>query len=156
MSRTPHTTDLLELDDSDRRALRTARRRPRVGMRLHRFALRLSPGRVDPHIALLTTTGRHTGKRRTRPLMHVRDDDRILVVAMNNGFDPQPAWFHNLRTDPRAVVTVRGVPTRVRARVVADAERSELWPELVRQRPLWAAFQTHTDRVAPVVELKPT
>lgn len=156
MSRTTHPTDVAELDASDRRALRTARCRPRLGMRLHRFALRLSRGRVDPDIALLTTTGRRTGKRRTVPVMHVRNDNRILVVAMNNGFDPQPAWFHNLSTDPHAVVTLRGVSTHVRARVASDAERSELWPELVGQRPLWSAFQAHTDRMAPVVELKPT
>lgn len=156
MSRTANTTDAPELDASDRRALRTARRRPRLGTRLHRFALRLSRGRVDPDIALLTTTGRRTGKQRTVPVMHVRNNDRILIVAMNNGFDPQPAWFHNLNTDPDAVISVRGVTTRVRARVVPDAERSELWPELTRQRPLWAAFQAHTDRVAPVIELKPT
>lgn len=159
MSRAADTTDTAdapELDASGRRALRIARRRPRLGTRLHRFALRLSRGRVDPDIALLTTTGRRSGKRRTVPLMHVRDDDRILVVAMNNGFDPQPAWFHNLTTDPHAVITVRGVSTQVGARVVSDAERSELWPGLTRQRPLWAAFQAHTDRQAPVIELKPT
>ena len=67
MSRTTNTADVGELDAPERRALRTARRRPRLGMRLHRFALRLSRGRVDPDIALLTTTGRRTGMRRTVP-----------------------------------------------------------------------------------------
>ena len=138
---------------SDQRALRTARRHPKAGTRLHRLVLRLSRGRVNPHIALLTTTGRRTGKPRTVPVMYLRDADRVLVVAMNNGFDPQPAWFHNLSADRTATIRIGGVASVVRARVVSEAERADLWPRLVEHQPLWAAFQAHTDRIAPVVEL---
>lgn len=149
------TIDLSGLSASDRRALHMARRHPRLGTRLHRVVLRLSRGRIDPHVALLTTTGRRTGKLRTVPVMHVRDGTRILIVAMNNGFDPHPGWFHNLRANHRATVTVGGTVFDVTTRVVSDPERAALWPRLVGQQPAWAAFQAYTHRPAPVVELIP-
>lgn len=144
-----------ELTGADQRALRMARRRPQLGTRLHRFALRVSRGRLDPDVALLTTTGRRSGRPRTVPVMHLRDGDRFLVVAMNNGFDPHPGWFHNLVANPDATIQMRGGSHGVRARVVPEAERAAMWPRLVEHQPLWAAFQAHTDRVAPVVELTP-
>lgn len=41
------------------------------------------------------------------------------------------------------------------ARPLSGEERADWWPHLVAHRALWAAFQAHTDRTAPVVELLP-
>ena len=49
-------------------------------------------------LALVTTTGRKTGKRRQRAMRVVRDGDRAYAVALlGNKAD----WLHNLRVDPR-------------------------------------------------------
>jgi hypothetical protein len=64
---------------------------------LHVTLYRLTNGRIGGRfiagspILLLTTTGRRTGKRRTRPLAYVRDGDRYVLCASNGGSPPIPA-----------------------------------------------------------------
>ena len=63
---------------------------------LHVTLYRLANGRIGGRfvagspILLLTTTGRRTGKRRTRPLAYVRDDDRYVLCASNGGSPTHP------------------------------------------------------------------
>src|SRR5215471_17100909 len=57
-------------------------------------------------LLLLTTTGRRTGKARTTPMMYVRDGDRLLVIASNNGARTDPEWFRNLIADPSVHVEI--------------------------------------------------
>lgn len=107
-------------------------------------------------IALLTTTGRRSGRPQTVPLMYLEDGGRFLVVASNAGFDHPPAWFRNLDSRPEATFEPGGDQVPVRARIVDDDERARLWPRLVAHNPLWAGFQSHTDRPTAVVSLEPT
>ena len=64
---------------------------------LHVTLYRLTNGRIGGRfiagspILLLTTTGRRTGKRRTRPLAYVRDGERYVLCASNGGSPPIPA-----------------------------------------------------------------
>jgi deazaflavin-dependent oxidoreductase (nitroreductase family) len=75
---------------------------------VHITLYRLTNGRfggkfiADSPILLLTTTGRRTGKQRTRPLAYVRDGDRFVLCASNGGSPHHPAWYHNLRATSRA------------------------------------------------------
>jgi hypothetical protein len=68
---------------------------------LHVTLYRLTNGRIGGRfiagspILLLTTTGRKSGKRRTRPLAYVRDDDRYVLCASNGGSPRHPGWYHN-------------------------------------------------------------
>jgi len=48
-------------------------------------------------VLLLTTTGRKSGERRTRPVGYLPDGDRFLVCGSNGGSDHPPAWSLNLR-----------------------------------------------------------
>jgi hypothetical protein len=69
---------------------------------LHASLYRLTNGRIGGRsiagspILLLTTTGRRTGKRRTRQLAYVRDGDRYVLCASNGGSPTHPGWYHNL------------------------------------------------------------
>jgi deazaflavin-dependent oxidoreductase (nitroreductase family) len=69
---------------------------------LHVTLYRLTNGRIGGRfiagspILLLTTTGRKTGKRRTRPLAYVRDGERSVLCASNGGAPTHPGWYHNL------------------------------------------------------------
>jgi F420H(2)-dependent quinone reductase len=73
---------------------------------LHATLYRLTNGRIGGRfiagspILLLTTTGRRTGKQRTRPLAYVRDGDRFVLCASNGGSPRHPGWYHNLRGRP--------------------------------------------------------
>ena len=75
---------------------------------VHITLYRLTNGRIGGKfiagspILLLTTTGRQTGKQRTRPLAYVRDEDRYVLCASNGGSPHHPAWYHNLRATSRA------------------------------------------------------
>ncbi|NED57503.1 nitroreductase family deazaflavin-dependent oxidoreductase, partial [Micromonospora aurantiaca] len=55
-------------------------------------------------LLLLTSTGRKSGARHTTPLGSMADGDRLLVFASNAGGPNHPAWYHNIRADPRVTV----------------------------------------------------
>jgi deazaflavin-dependent oxidoreductase (nitroreductase family) len=128
---------------------------------MNNVAYRLSGGRVAGHvpsgapICLLTTTGRHTGRLRTVPLLCLRDGADLVVVASRGGMSGHPAWYLNLRADPRAVVQLGPGVTQVRARDATEEERHRLWPALTAVYEHFDAYQARTPRRIPVVILSP-
>lgn len=106
-------------------------------------------------IALLTTRGRKSGQLRTTPLLFMPDGDRFIVVASQGGLPRNPAWYHNVKAEPRVRFRVRRREYDLRARVVDEAERAELWPRLVAMYPDFATYQSWTERTIPVVALEP-
>src|SRR5204863_9340090 len=106
-------------------------------------------------ILLLTTTGRRSGKRRTRPLAYVRDGQRFVLCASNGGSPRHPAWYLNLREHGRAEFQV-GAERFSASAVTADpAERDRLFPEFVRMHKGYADYERRTDRRIPLVLLTP-
>src|SRR5215218_9730456 len=101
---------------------------------LHVSLYRLTNGRIGglfvagSPILLLTTTGRRTGKRRTRPLAYVRDKDRYVLCASTGGSPTHPGWYHNLSATGRAEIQVGPEHLAVSARTADAAERSRLFP----------------------------
>lgn len=73
--------------------------------------------------ALLTVTGRRTGKRRRRPIRAIRDGTTLYGVAI---LGDKSDWLRNLRADPKAQARL-GIRTRgVTLREITDeAERKE-------------------------------
>jgi F420H(2)-dependent quinone reductase len=126
-------------------------------------ALRLGHGRVASHvpggapICLLTTTGRRTGRSRTVPLLYLPlRGDQLVVVASRGGTSTNPAWYLNLRADPRATVEVEASRREMVAREATATERAELWPELTAVYPRFDTYQRRTTRLIPVVILRPS
>jgi F420H(2)-dependent quinone reductase len=128
---------------------------------INNVAYRLSGGRVAGQvpsgapICLLTTTGRRTRRQRTVPLLCLRDGADLVVVASRGGMSEHPAWYLNLRADPRAVVQLGPAAIRVRARDATDEERHRLWPALTAVYEYFDAYQARTSRRIPVVILSP-
>ena len=129
---------------------------------VHRALIAASRGRfgwtVKGMPALeLTTTGRTSGRRRSIMLTSpVQVGDALVVVASRGGDDHHPAWFLNLEADGDVRVALGGRPAvPMRARVVSDAERRELWPAVTARYPGYADYQRRTDRVIPLVLLEP-
>ena len=110
---------------------------------------RALPGRA---LLLLTTTGARTGQRRTTPMMYVRLDGRLLVIASNAGAPRHPDWYHNLVADPAVTVEVDGEEYAATARPLG-ADRDEMFARIVEQYPFFADHQKGVDRTIPVVEL---
>lgn len=130
-----------------------------LSARMHRLAYRLSRGRAGGAVRglpvlLLTTTGRRTGRERTVPLIYLRDDDRLVVVA-SNAADPErpPGWWLNLEADPRATVQIGGRAYRAEAHLLPDAERDRLWPRLAAHNHHWDRFQAEATRRFGVASL---
>ena len=72
----------------------------RLFTRLHVIVYRLSGGRIggsmsDVQILLLESAGRNTGKKRTTPLVYIRDGDNYVVTASNGGAPHHPGWYYN-------------------------------------------------------------
>ncbi len=113
-----------------------------------RAAGRSLPGRP---LLLLTTTGARTGQTRTNPMMYVRLDGRLLVIASNAGGKRHPDWYHNLVAHPEVTVEVDGEEYRATARPVDD--RDALFARIEEKYPFFTDHQAGTDRTIPVVEL---
>ena len=73
-------------------------------------------------VLLLTTTGRKTGEARELPLIYGTNGDDYLIVASKGGADEPPAWYLNLKADPKVECAGQGRPLRG-ARARGDARR---------------------------------
>nr|BFE66188.1 nitroreductase family deazaflavin-dependent oxidoreductase [Dactylosporangium thailandense] len=102
-------------------------------------------------LLLLTTTGRRTGRRYTNPMMYVRLDGRLLVIASAAGAEHDPDWYQNLVADPAVTVEVDGAEYAATARPAPD--RDPLFARIAEQYPFFADHQRGTARTIPVVEL---
>ncbi|MFI5959875.1 nitroreductase family deazaflavin-dependent oxidoreductase [Cryptosporangium sp. NPDC051539] len=110
----------------------------------------------DRPLLLLTTTGARSGKPHTAPVMYVRDDSRLMVVASNAGAAVHPAWFHNLVAHPEVTVELPGDTFTATAVVPAGAERDVLFDSVSARYPFFVDHQAKTDRKIPVVILERT
>jgi deazaflavin-dependent oxidoreductase (nitroreductase family) len=121
---------------------------------------RLTGGRIGGRlrgapVLLLEHVGRRSGKRRTTPLLYLRDGENLVIVASRGGSNVHPAWWLNLKASPRCTVQV-GRERLVRtARQASADERAALWPRLVEMYPDYDAYQRRTSREIPVVILSP-
>lgn len=129
---------------------------------VHRTLLAVSRGRIGRQalgmpVLQLVTTGRRSGAPRTVMLTSpLQEGDAYVVVASRGGDDRHPAWFLNLRDDPRVQVSIRGGrPTSMRASVVTGEERARMWRQITARHRNYADYQRRTEREIPLVLLRP-
>lgn len=133
----------------------------RQGIQVHGIVYRLTCGLLGSrlpggaHVLLLDHVGAKSGKRRTSPLVYVRDGDNLVIVASKAGSPRNPAWFHNLRANPDTEVQVGSRRIPVTARVAGAQERSRLWPRVVATYDGYEDYQRRTERQIPLVILEP-
>jgi deazaflavin-dependent oxidoreductase (nitroreductase family) len=126
----------------------------------HTAIYRASGGRIGhrfpgaPPTLLLDHVGAKSGTKRTSPLVYVTDGDDLVIVASKGGNPKHPAWYHNLRANPEAMVQVGTERRAVRARVATPQERKRLWPKAVETYGGYAGYQERTDREIPLVVLE--
>lgn len=105
----------------------------------------------------LTTVGRRSGQPRsvllTSPL---QVGGNLVIVASRGGDDQHPAWYLNLRDQPRvSVARAGGPPVPMNARIVTSADRAAMWAQIAEKYPLYGNYQTKTDREIPLILLEP-
>jgi deazaflavin-dependent oxidoreductase (nitroreductase family) len=95
------------------------------------------PWRVLPTpagLALVTTTGRKTGKPRKRAMRVVRDGDRAYAVSLLGG---GADWVRNLRANPNAQVKLGGTTYTAIGRVLTDSGERARAADLYRPIAGW-------------------
>ena len=129
---------------------------------LHRVILKVSFGKLgwtagDMPVLELTTIGRKSGQPRAVMLTSpIQEGSTVVVVASRGGDDIHPAWFLNLRDEPKVEVSLGGSPKAPYLATVADAdERARLWPTVEANYQGYAGYQKKTDREIPLVLLTP-
>ena len=121
--------------------------------------LRASKGKpdnpfVNRPLLLLTTTGAKSGQPRTKPMMYIRDGDRLLVIASNAGAPAHPDWYRNLLAHSHVTVEVGNETFDATAIVTEGAERQRLWAKIVALHPFFADHQAKVTRQIPVIVLE--
>ncbi|TDD90668.1 nitroreductase family deazaflavin-dependent oxidoreductase [Actinomadura darangshiensis] len=102
-------------------------------------------------LLLLTSTGARSGEPHPTPLGYLADGGRLLVFASNAGGPRNPAWYHNVRADPRVTVEVGTETFDGVAIPVEGEERDRLYARQAERVPAYAEYQRTTGRVIPVV-----
>ena len=128
---------------------------------VHRSLQVLSRGRLGWKIGPmpvveLHTIGRKSGVRRSTMLTApIHEPDRVVLIASKGGDDRNPFWYLNLLAQPDVELTENGRTRPMRARTASEAEKTALWPPIVRAYSGYAGYQKKTTRDIPVVICEP-
>ena len=121
---------------------------------------RLTGGRLGGkfmgfNVLLLTTTGRKSGQARTVPLGRFDRPGGYVIVASNGGGPSHPAWYFNLKSNPRVTIQVLDKVMPATAEVLAGQERAQAWQQVITTAPSYASYEKRTSREIPLVLLRP-
>jgi len=119
-------------------------------------------------MVLVTHTGAKSGVRRTTPLVCSTDqaggasstgqadqaEERIVIIASMGGAPSNPAWYHNLVTNPEVTVEYGDVTYAAHAREVHGDERQRLYDQQAAIMPFFTDYQAKTERTIPVFVLE--
>jgi len=128
--------------------------------RAHIWAYRRTDGRIGAKLlwfpaALVTTTGRNSGRPRTTPTLYLDDGDRVILPASFGGRDSDPAWYLNIESNPQVHLQIRDRHLDLIARDATQEERKRYWPKLIRMYPPYRGYRQAADRVIPMVVCEP-
>ncbi len=106
-------------------------------------------------LLLLHTVGAKTGAERVHPMMYRAVGDSYAVFASKAGAPDNPAWYHNLRVNPRVRAEIGTGTVELIARVAEGGERERIWSAQKQDYPGFADYERKTTRQIPVVILDP-
>ena len=107
----------------------------------------------------LTTTGAKSGLPRTLPLLYIRDAAHpaiVVVIASNWGKPHSPAWYHNLKANPRARGAIDGKTIEYLAHEAIGEEYDYFWQLALNTYAGYAVYKARaSNRHIPVMVLTP-
>lgn len=106
-------------------------------------------------ICLIKHVGRTTGRTLILPLIYGMVEGEIVIVASKGGSPTHPAWYLNIAAASEVDVQVATQAFRTTWREPADTQRQRIWDQMVAIYPPYAEYQESTDRLIPLVLLKP-
>jgi F420H(2)-dependent quinone reductase len=110
---------------------------------------------VKSRLLLLTTTGRKSQRKRTVPVLYMRDGGNYVVTASNAGSDKHPGWYFNCKGNPTAHIQIGRTKVAVLADEASVEERERLWTAWLKENPRYQGQQEKTARTFPMVILRP-
>ena len=128
----------------------------RIGVWMYRTLNgRLSSGRKDVTVLMLTTPGRRTRIPRSTCVRYLRTREGLVVWGTGSGSPRDPDWFRNLRAAEEVAVQVRAERFTARARELVGDERDAVWKDVVLTRaPEVAKYERKAGRTIPVAVLR--
>jgi len=90
---------------------------------------------------MLTTIGAKSGEPRTVAVYGIPHLDGVALIASNFGGAKHPAWYHNLKTNPKATVSVGRDTWEATARLATPGERDEIWAKGIAMYPGWTKYE---------------
>ncbi|MHA7653736.1 nitroreductase/quinone reductase family protein [Mycobacterium sp. ML4] len=106
-------------------------------------------------LMLLTSTGAKSGAERVNPVGYFDIEGKIYIVGSAAGREKNPAWVANIRAHPQVKVEIGANPAA--AATIAElprAERDRIFDIIKQRSPGFAGYETSTDRIIPVFEVK--
>ena len=104
-------------------------------------------------LLLLHTTGAKSGAERVTPLAYLRRGETLYVFASFNARPINPAWYHNLKADPKVTVEIGTETYDAIATELHGVERDDVYAEQAAFNPGFAEYEKQTTRVIPVIAL---
>ena len=104
-------------------------------------------------ILLLHTTGAKSGAERVNPLAYLKRGDTLYVFASFNARPINPAWYHNLKANPKVTVEFGTETFGSIATELHGADRDDVYAEQAAFNPGFAEYEKKTTRVIPVIAL---
>lgn len=133
---------------------------PTIMPPLERAIAKLTGGRVQMSGLLvpslvLHSIGARSGLERDTTLMYCPEGESMLVTGSNFARDAHPAWTSNLLAHPDVAVSVRGRRIDVRAELIGEHEREEVWAYIERQWPGYRGYERASGRTLRIFRLTP-
>ena len=107
---------------------------------------------------MLTTTGAKSGEPRTVPLVcipHTAVPTGFAIIASNWGNKRPPAWYFNLRANPRAVGVMGGISQTYVAHEATAAEYDHFWATAEATYIGFPRYKERAGRLIPIMVLEP-
>jgi deazaflavin-dependent oxidoreductase (nitroreductase family) len=108
-------------------------------------------------VLVLTTTGAKSGLPRTNPLLVIRDPQNpavLALIASNWGQPHHPAWYFNLKANPRASGVLEGYSCIYIAHETQGDEYNHYWNLACEIYPGYALYKARAgERHIPIMLL---
>lgn len=92
-------------------------------------------------VVVVSTIGARSGEIIRVPLLGLPSDENIVLVATNFGNAHNPAWYHNLKKNPRIEVSRPEGTGIYESREVFDEEWSYYWQMVTRWYPGYRGYR---------------
>lgn len=112
-------------------------------------------GRSFATHCMIRYVGRKSGKVFITPLCYGDIGGEVIIVASKGGADQHPEWFNNILAAETVDFQVATEAFRATWRLPEGDERHRIYAFMTENFPFYAAYQASTERMIPVLAMKP-